>query len=176
VVDEYGGTDGLVSMEDIVEEIVGEIADEHDEDEKPTVLRQPDGSYIADARATLEDAVATIGPEFDVGEAAQEVDTLGGYMMAQGGRLPLRGELVTGPPGFEIEVLDSDPRRIKRVRIHRRTDRKIEHDRDGRRRYSGPDVTSPAIAAGATGEPAVQDHSQAQSKASQETPKTPPRP
>ncbi len=173
VVDEYGGTDGLVSMEDIVEEIVGEIADEHDEDEKPTVLRQPDGSYIADARATLEDAVATIGPEFDVREAAQEVDTLGGYMMAQGGRLPLRGELVTGPPGFEIEVLDSDPRRIKRVRIHRRTDRKIEHDRDGRRRYSGPDVTSPTIAAG---EPAGQDHAQVQSKASQETPKTPPRP
>ena len=67
VVDEYGGTDGLVSMEDIVEEIVGEIADEHDEDEQPTVLRQPDGSYIADARATLEDAVAIIGPEFDVG-------------------------------------------------------------------------------------------------------------
>jgi len=176
VVDEYGGTDGLVSMEDIVEEIVGEIADEHDEDEQPTVLRQPDGSYIADARATLEDAVATIGPEFDVGEAAQEVDTLGGYMMAQGGRLPLRGELVTGPPGFEIEVLDADPRRIKRVRIHRRTARKIEHDRDGRRRYSGSDITSPAIAADAAAEPAGQDHSQDQSKASQETPKTPPRP
>ncbi len=149
VVDEYGGTDGLVSMEDIVEEIVGEIADEHDEDTKPSVMRQPDGSFVADARASLDDVVAAIGPEFDVGEAAKEVDTLGGYMMAQGGRLPLRGELVGGPPGFEIEVLDSDPRRIKRVRIHRRNDRKIERDRDGRRRYSGPDIASPALAAAA---------------------------
>lgn len=179
VVDEYGGTDGLVSMEDIVEEIVGEIEDEHDEDAKPTVIRQPDGSFIADARATLEDVVASVGPEFDVGEAGKEVDTLGGYLMARGGRLPLRGELVSGPQGFEIEVLDSDPRRIKRVRIHRRNDRKIEHDREGRRRYSGPDVTSPAIAAttpaDAAGELAGQAHSQFQSKASPETPKTPPR-
>ena len=71
VVDEYGGTDGLVSMEDIVEEIVGDIADEHDEDEAPSVVRQPDGSFIADARASLEDVTAAVGPEFDVGEAAQ---------------------------------------------------------------------------------------------------------
>src|SRR5262245_55838153 len=147
VVDEYGGTDGLVSMEDIVEEIVGEIADEHDEDAAPSVLRQPDGSFVADARASLDDVVAAVGPEFDLGEAAKEVDTLGGYMMAVGGRLPLRGELIAGPKGFEIEVLDSDPRRIKRVRIHRRTDRKIEHDREGRRRYSAPDMTSPTLAA-----------------------------
>jgi CBS domain containing-hemolysin-like protein len=178
VVDEYGGTDGLVSMEDIVEEIVGEIADEHDEDEKPSVVRQPDGSFVADARTSLDDVVAAIGPEFDIGEAAQEVDTLGGYMMAQGGRLPLRGELVSGPKGFEIEVLDSDPRRIKRVRIHRRTDRKIEHDRDGRRRYSGPDVTSPTIAAAPPTEPSGELAGQNQSKASSDvTPaKTPPRP
>jgi CBS domain containing-hemolysin-like protein len=178
VVDEYGGTDGLVSMEDVVEEIVGEIADEHDEDAKPSVVRQPDGSFVADARASLDDVVAVIGPEFDAGEAAKEVDTLGGYMMAQGGRLPLRGELVGGPPGFEIEVLDSDPRRIKRVRIHRRTDRKIERDRDGRRRYSGHDISSPAIAAAppadAGGELAGQD----QAKPSPDAPsdKTPSRP
>jgi CBS domain containing-hemolysin-like protein len=175
VVDEYGGTDGAVSMEDIVEEIVGEISDEHDEDTRPSVLRQPDGSFIADARASLEDVTAAIGPEFDVGDATEEVDTLGGYMMAQGGRLPLRGELVSGPPGFEIEVLDSDPRRIKRVRIHRRNDRKIEHDREGRRRYSGPDVASPTIAATAPSDTASaiagQDQSQSHSKASQDTPK-----
>jgi CBS domain containing-hemolysin-like protein len=177
VVDEYGGTDGLVSMEDIVEEIVGEIADEHDEDEKPSVVRQPDGSFVADARTSLDDVVAAIGPEFDIGEAAQEVDTLGGYMMAQGGRLPLRGELVSGPKGFEIEVLDSDPRRIKRVRIHRRTDRKIEHDREGRRRYSGPDVTSPAIAAAAPAESTGELANQNQSKASPEViPAKTPRP
>lgn len=147
VVDEYGGTDGLVSMEDIVEQIVGDIADEHDEADSSTVVRQPDGAFIADARATLEDVIAAIGPEFDVGDAAKEVDTLAGYLMAQSGRLPLRGELVPGPLGFEIEVLDADPRRIKKVRIHRRTDRRIERDREGRRRYSAPDAANPAPAA-----------------------------
>ena len=136
VVDEYGGTDGLVSMEDIVEQIVGEIADEHDEDEVPAVVRQLDGSFVADARASLDDVTAAVGVAFDVGDAAEEVDTLGGYLMTQVGRLPLRGELVPGPAGFEIEVLDSDPRRIKKVRIHRSKDRPIERDRDGRRRYS----------------------------------------
>jgi CBS domain containing-hemolysin-like protein len=157
VVDEYGGTDGLVSMEDIVEQIVGEIADEHDEDETPSVVRQPDGSFVADARASLEDVTELVGVEFNVGDAAQEVDTIGGYLMAQVGRLPLRGELVAGPKGFEIEVLDSDPRRIKRVRIHRSKDRPIERDREGRRRYSPPDTASPVIAPptpeAATGDP-----------------------
>src|SRR6266568_127831 len=78
VVDEYGGTDGLVSMEDIVEQIVGEIADEHDEDELPAVVRENDGSYVADARASLDDVTAAVGVAFDVGEAAESVDTLGG--------------------------------------------------------------------------------------------------
>ena len=146
VVDEYGGTDGLVSMEDIVEQIVGDIADEHDEDETPAVLLQSDGSFIADARASLEDVTAAVGVEFDVGDTAREVDTIGGYLMAQVGRLPLRGELVPGPQGFEVEVLDSDPRRIKKVRIHRNINRRIERDRDGRRRYSAPDTASPTIA------------------------------
>jgi CBS domain containing-hemolysin-like protein len=147
VVDEYGGTDGLVSMEDIVEQIVGDIADEHDEDEQPSIVRQYDGSFIVDARASLEEVSASVGAEFDLGDAVkEEIDTIGGYLMAQAGRLPLRGELVAGPQGFEIEVLDSDPRRIKRVRIHRNHNRPIERDRDGRRRYSGPDTASPAIA------------------------------
>jgi CBS domain containing-hemolysin-like protein len=146
VVDEYGGTDGLVSMEDIVEQIVGDIADEHDEDEQPSVVRQYDGSYVADARASLDDVSVAVGTEFDVGDAAEEVDTIGGYLMAQAGRLPLRGELVAGPSGFEIEVLDADPRRIKRVRIHRNKNRPIERDREGRRRYSAPDTASPTIA------------------------------
>jgi CBS domain containing-hemolysin-like protein len=146
VVDEYGGTDGLVSMEDVVEEIVGEIADEHDTEETPPVMRQADGSFVADARANLDDVIAAIGADFAVGEAAEEVDTIGGYLMAQVGRLPLRGELVAGPAGFEMEVLDSDPRRIKKVRIHRSKDRTIERDVDGRRRYSTPDTSSPAIA------------------------------
>ena len=119
VIDEYGGTDGLVSIEDIVEEIVGEIEDEHDEDETPTVIRQTDGSFLADRPRQLEDVRAVIGDEFDVGEAAEEVDTLGGYIVTRAGRVPVRGELVPGPGAFEIEVLDADPRRVKRVRIYR---------------------------------------------------------
>jgi CBS domain containing-hemolysin-like protein len=146
VVDEYGGTDGLVSMEDIVEQIVGDIADEHDEDELPAVVGQLDGSFVADARASLEDVTAAVGVAFDVGDAADAVDTLGGYLMTQVGRLPLRGELVPGPAGFEIEVLDSDPRRIKKVRIHRSKDRLIERDREGRRRF-GPDLAAMPAAA-----------------------------
>ena len=146
VVDEYGGTDGLVSMEDIVEQIVGDIADEHDEDELPAVVGQLDGSFVADARASLDDVTAAVGVAFDVGDAAEEVDTLGGYLMTQVGRLPLRGEVVPGPAGFEIEVLDADPRRIKKVRIHRSKDRPIERDRDGRRRYTPDATASPAIA------------------------------
>ena len=146
VVDEYGGTDGLVSMEDIVEQIVGDIADEHDEDELPAVVGQLDGSFVADARASLGDVTAAVGVAFDVGDAAEEVDTLAGYLMTQVGRLPLRGEVVPGPAGFEIEVLDADPRRIKKVRIHRSKDRPIERDRDGRRRYTPDATASPAIA------------------------------
>jgi CBS domain containing-hemolysin-like protein len=119
VIDEYGGTDGLVSIEDLVELIVGDIEDEHDEGGDHPVVREPDGSYVADARASFEEVVALVGPEFDVGEATEEVNTLGGYLATRIGRLPVRGELVPGPGPFEIEVLDADPRRVKRVKIHR---------------------------------------------------------
>jgi len=115
IIDEYGGTDGLVSMEDLVELIVGDIADEHDEREMPAVMRQGDGSYLANGRANLDDVRAALGDEFDVGEAAQEVDTLGGYLVMRAGHVPVRGELVPGPEPFEAEVLDADPRRVKRV-------------------------------------------------------------
>jgi Mg2+/Co2+ transporter CorC len=120
VIDEYGGTDGLVSIEDIVEEIVGDIEDEHDEATERAVIRQPDGSYLASGRASLEEAVAVIGADFDVGDAAEEVDTVGGYIVTLIDRVPVRGELVPGPGPFEIEILDADPRRIKRVRIYPR--------------------------------------------------------
>src|SRR6202044_2026318 len=105
VIDEYGGSDGLVSIEDLVELIVGDIADEHDEAEGPTVTRQNDGSFLANGRASLADVRAVIGEEFDVGDAAQEVDTLGGYLVMRAGHVPVRGELVPGPPPFETEVL-----------------------------------------------------------------------
>jgi len=120
VIDEYGGTDGLASIEDIVEEIVGDIEDEHDEATKHTVIRQPDGSFLAVGRTSLEEAVAVIGPGFDVGSAADEVDTVGGYIVTLIGRVPVRGELLPGPGAFEIEILDADPRRVKRVRIYPR--------------------------------------------------------
>jgi len=133
VVDEYGGTDGLASIEDIVEQIVGEIADEHDEDETLAIAQQPDGSYVADARATIEDVIGTVGNDFDVGDAAEEVDTIGGYLVTRAGRLPVRGEIVPGPGLFEFEVLDADPRRVKRVRITRLKERR-ERPREPRRR------------------------------------------
>ncbi len=123
VVDEYGGTDGLVSMEDIVEQIVGEIDDEHDFDEAPAIVRQADNSFIADARASLDDARKVIGEDFVTGEAGEEVATLGGYLVSHVGRLPVRGELISGPGNFEIEVLDADPRRVKRLRIAQRKER-----------------------------------------------------
>jgi CBS domain containing-hemolysin-like protein len=118
VIDEYGGTDGLVSIEDIVEQIVGDIEDEHDEASIHTIVRQYDGSYLADGRANLEEVVTAIGPEFETGEAGEEVDTLGGYVVKRIGRVPVRGELIPGPGQFEFEVLDADPRRIKKLRIY----------------------------------------------------------
>ena len=134
VIDEYGGTDGLVSIEDIVEQIVGDIEDEHDQAESPDVVPQADGSFLADARAGLDEVTATVGPDFDVGEVADEVDTLGGYLVVQVGRVPVRGELMPGPRGFEIEVLDADPRRVKKVRIYRGKDRSVRRERPAKRR------------------------------------------
>ena len=124
IIDEYGGSDGLVSIEDLVELIVGDIADEHDVAEMPAVTRQSDGSFLAIGRASLEDVRAAIGEEFDVGEAAHDVDTLGGYLVMRAGHVPVRGELVPGPAAFEAEVLDADPRRVKRVKIYRSKDRR----------------------------------------------------
>ncbi len=145
VIDEYGGTDGLISIEDIVEEIVGEIADEHDEDERANIVPQPDGSYIADARASLEDVVAVVGQDFVVADdVAEEVDTLGGYLTTRAGRLPLRGELIPGPGLLEFEVLDADPRRVKRVRIVRLTEKR-QKPREAKKRGE-PDAVLAGIA------------------------------
>lgn len=142
VVDEYGGTDGLVSIEDIVEQVVGEIDDEHDSDEPPSIVRQTENSFIADARASLEDVRAMIGEAFETGEAGEEVDTLGGFLVTYVGRLPVRGEVILGPGPFEIEVLDADPRRVKRLRIGLRAERPPVRPRDGRRRENAPDAAS----------------------------------
>jgi CBS domain containing-hemolysin-like protein len=141
VVDEYGGSDGVVSIEDIVEQVVGDIADEHDEDTPPGVVRQSDGSFLADARASLDDLGIVIGEEFDVGEVAKEVDTLAGYVATRIGRVPVRGELVPGPGPFELEILDADPRRVKKLRIYRNPNRD-NGDRRGDRRQ--PPAAAPA--------------------------------
>jgi len=117
VIDEYGGTDGLVSIEDIIEEIVGDIADEHDE-ESPHARPLPGGGFLADARIDLEDFKAETGIEFPLDEETQEeIDTLGGLVVALIGRVPQRGEIVAHPNGIEFEVLEADPRRVKRLRI-----------------------------------------------------------
>ncbi len=133
IIDEYGGSDGLVSIEDLVELIVGDIADEHDEAETAAVTPQSDGSFVAIGRASLDDVKAVIGDEFDVGEAAQEVDTLGGYLVMRAGHVPVRGELVPGPAPFETQVLDADPRRVKRVKIYR-----SKNNRPGKAREASP--------------------------------------
>lgn len=154
VVDEYGGTDGIVSIEDIVELIVGDIEDEHDDEEAPGILKQSDGSFVADARASLEDVIEAVGKGFDVGDALNEVDTLAGYLVSQVGRVPVRGELVPGPGGFEFEVLDADPRRVKKVRIHRGKNKLGERKSGERSRESaGSAQTRPATPA----PPAPQD-------------------
>ncbi len=119
VIDEYGGTDGLASLEDIVEMVVGDIEDEHD-DEEVMFARTSDDIFVADGRVELEEIAKAIGPDFDVTEQIEDVDTLGGLIFAALGRIPARGEVVQAIPGFEFQVLDADPRRVKRVRIMRR--------------------------------------------------------
>jgi CBS domain containing-hemolysin-like protein len=156
VVDEYGGTDGLVSIEDIVEQIVGEIDDEHDSDEPPSIVRQADNSFIADARASLDDVRSVIGEEFVTGEAGEEVETLGGFLVTHVGRLPVRGEVISGPSNFEIEVLDADPRRVKRLRISTRKERTPPRtQRESRRREAPSDTVQPGDPANPPGDGAA---------------------
>ena len=116
VIDEYGGTDGLVSLEDIVEMVVGDIEDEHDEDD-PLITKVGDGIFIVDAKAEIDEVAKAIGGGFSAGEHGEYVDTIGGIIFNALGRVPARGEVVQAIPGFEFHVLDADPRRVKRVRI-----------------------------------------------------------
>ena len=120
VIDEYGGTDGLVSIEDLVEIVVGDIEDEHDDAATRMIVRAEDKTFIADGRASLEEVSEMLGIDLAGDDMAEEIDTLGGLIGTLAGRVPSRGELVAGPNGLEFEVLDADPRRLKRVRIHRR--------------------------------------------------------
>ena len=116
VIDEYGGTDGLVSIEDVVESIVGDIEDEHDETETP-IHPAGGGAFVIEARAPLDDVSEAVGFDFASLGEAEEVDTIGGLVTASAGRVPIRGEVLKGPGGFEYEILDADPRRIKRLKL-----------------------------------------------------------
>jgi CBS domain containing-hemolysin-like protein len=123
VIDEYGGTDGLISIEDLIEVVVGDIEDEHDVAEDKHVQRV-DGEgevFVADARTPLAEVSEATGVDLAaaVGEMAEEIDTLGGMIVTLAGRVPSRGELIAGPGDLEFEVLDADPRRLKRLRFHK---------------------------------------------------------
>ena len=117
IIDEYGGTDGLVSIEDLVEQIVGDIEDEHDTDEAKLIVPRKDGEFDASARADLEEVEKTVGFSLVDEEEAEEIDTLAGLVFSLIGRVPQRGEIVVHPAGVEFEVLDADPRKLKRLRV-----------------------------------------------------------
>src|SRR5271167_342706 len=117
VVDEFGGIDGLVTIEDLIEEIVGEIEDEHDVAGGPSLVERSDGSLIADARTPIEVLEEHEGARLRPDGDQEEVDTLGGLVSSLAGRVPKRGEVIAHPSGIEFEVLDADPRRIKRLRV-----------------------------------------------------------
>jgi len=116
VVDEFGGTEGLVTIEDVVEEIVGEIEDEHDEETPGTLIPVEDGIWDADARAELEEVAETIDAR--LGAVEEDVDTLGGLATVLAGRVPQQGEILRHPSGWRLEVTDSDARRVTRLRLH----------------------------------------------------------
>jgi CBS domain containing-hemolysin-like protein len=118
VVDEYGGIDGLVTIEDLVEQIVGEIEDEHDREAEPDIIELPDGTLEADARASIVEFEERLG-EVLTEEERDQVETLGGLVFFLAGRVPGRGELICHSTGLEFEVVDADPRRVKRLRVRR---------------------------------------------------------
>jgi hemolysin (HlyC) family protein len=119
VVDEYGGIDGLVTIEDLVETIVGDISDEHDEVVGPMVTERPDGSLDVNARLPVEEFEQRLGTVLTEDEREADIDTVGGLVFTLAGRVPARGEVLSHPSGIEFRVLDADPRRIRRVRIRR---------------------------------------------------------
>jgi magnesium and cobalt transporter len=117
VIDEYGGVDGLVTLEDLLEQIVGDISDEHDEAEGALWAEESPGVYLVEGRMDLEDFEAVTGVRLSDLELAEEVDTLGGLVFRLAGRVPVRGEVVPHPDGPEFEILDADARKIQRLRV-----------------------------------------------------------
>jgi CBS domain containing-hemolysin-like protein len=119
VVDEYGGIDGLITIEDLVETIVGDISDEHDEDAAPHMTERPDGTIELDARTPIGTFEARLGQVLTDEERAADIDTVGGLVFTIAGRVPAKGELVSHSSGLEFRILDADPRRIRRLRVRR---------------------------------------------------------
>ena len=117
VVDEFGGVDGMVTIEDLVEEIVGEIEDEHDDGDNPRMTHRADGSFEADARVSIKEFEDRLGEFLSKQEREEDIDTLGGLVFFLAGRVPVRGEVIRHESGFDFEVLDADPRRIRRLRV-----------------------------------------------------------
>ena len=117
VIDEFGGTDGLVTLEDLVEAVVGEISDEHDEETDAQIVARPGGLLEADARVPLEELEALLGHTLALPDPEEEIDTVAGLVVAIAGRVPQRGEVILHPDGVEFEVTEADPRRIRRLRI-----------------------------------------------------------
>lgn len=126
VIDEYGGVDGLVTIEDLVETIVGDISDEHDEVQAAMVVERPDGALDINARLPVEEFEARMGPVLSEDERDADIDTVGGLVFTLAGRVPAKGEVISHPSGIEFRVLDADPRRIRRVRVRRAAEEKAE--------------------------------------------------
>lgn len=117
VIDEYGGVDGLVTIEDLIETVIGEIEDEHDEDEGALWKEEKPGVYLVQSTAPLEEFEQAIGMTLRSGDEDEDIDTLGGLVFLRTGRVPARGEIVPHESGVQFEVVDADPRRIKRLRV-----------------------------------------------------------
>ncbi|MEL7490546.1 MAG: hemolysin family protein [Pseudomonadota bacterium] len=120
VIDEFGGTDGLLTIEDLVEQIVGDINDEHDDDQEPMIVVRADGGWEADARVELEEFANFTGVNIDRDHDEEEVDTLGGLVFSLAGRVPQRGEVLSHPSGLDFEVKEADARKIRKILVRRR--------------------------------------------------------